>query len=155
MEIDEILQRLEILEYQAAALRKGLDEARSRLTIVCVACSIKEQIKNIVVIQTLWYDPPRGCTEGACWNYGELNYICPHCHYRNRFLFNNYTTPYEHRNKFEYDPEQQFKRYYKHLFKDVEEIEDTKLVSSFYNNYYVDENREKFGLVEKWVEKTI
>ena len=46
------------------------------------------------------------------------------------------------------DPNEQFKGAYKGLFKNVEDVYREKN-QDFVNNYYVNRNRKKFGLMEK------
>lgn len=63
-------------------------------------------------------------------------------------LFDNNDVLWEDRDKYKNDPKAQFKRKYLQLFKEVvKSYEETK--RPFMNNFYVDKNRKKFGLVEK------
>lgn len=70
------VKRLRELEKQLAAER----------FVQCGECKKRSKIKSVVFIQTHWYVPPRGCTEGAYWNPGEGQFICPKCGIRNRLL---------------------------------------------------------------------
>lgn len=50
-------------------------------------CGMAMEIRELTYIQTHWYTPPSGCTEGDHWNEGEGNFVCIHCGVRNR-LYN-------------------------------------------------------------------
>ena len=102
-----------------------------------------------MAIQTHWYTPPRGCTEGDYWNEGELQFVCPETGIINRLLFSNYDVPYEERMDFDNNPGKQFKRNYKKLFREVKESYDRTTPDKLVNNFYIDKNRRKFGLVKK------
>jgi len=75
------------------------------LTVVECKCGLQFWIRDLTYIQTHWYTPPRGCTEGDYWNAGEGQWQCK-CGHLNR-LYNK--------------PEiEKLKR----LFKDVEDTYD-------------------------------
>lgn len=137
---------------------KAIDERNRRQNIKCGACGNFHRIGSLEAIQTHWYTPPSGCTEGDYWNEGELRFVCPETGIVNRLLFDNYDVPYEKRRDYDNDPEEQFKRNYKKLFKKVmatydkdDEAFSCGLLNTrtTVNNHYVDQNRGKFGLVEK------
>ena len=147
---------MEKLEVQLQDLRKKgeeileqIDQRNSRKKIQCSSCEKYHAIGKLAVIQTHWYESPYSCTGGDNWYEGELQYVCPTNNVRNRLLFNNHDVLWQERDKFENNPEAQFKRSYKKLFGDVIDEYDEKGSSSWVNNLYVDKNRKKFGLVEK------
>ena len=146
--VETLDKQLENINNEEKVIHKLIDERNKKREINCESCDKSHKIKDLTLIQTHWYKEPRGHNEGAYWNEGEMQFICPETNVINRFLFDNYDVPYEKRELYENNPEEQFKRLYKHLFKEVldrhEKTEDQSL-----NNYYVDENRKKFGLVER------
>jgi len=139
---------LDNLRLKEAGILASIDERNKRKKIDCEGCHKSHQIKNLVLIQTRWYTPPSGCTEGDYWNEGEMQFICPETNVINRLLFFNDDVPYGERRNYENDPEEQFRRNYKSLFKEiVESCGETP--EPWKNNYYANQNRKKFGLVEK------
>jgi hypothetical protein len=52
----------------------------------CINCNKKTQFQNVIYVQTYWYTPPSGCTDGDYWSQGEVNIICPKCKILNRLL---------------------------------------------------------------------
>lgn len=144
------------LEAQLTELRdkeelvlKAIDERNKRKKILCSACNNYHTIGKLRAIQTHWHTPPRGCTGGDYWNEGELQFVCPETEVIDRLLFNNDDVPWEERKDYDKDPEEQFKRNYKKLFKEVRDTYDKSTSGNWVNNFYVDQNRKKFGLVEK------
>jgi hypothetical protein len=47
-------------------------------------CGTKHKVNDLTYIQTHWYTPPSGCTDGDYWNQGEGQFICPTCGELNR-----------------------------------------------------------------------
>lgn len=62
-----------------------LDSVRKRALIKCCSCHSEHPIAEQEYVQTYWYTSPHGCTGGDYWNFGEANWICPSCGFRNRF----------------------------------------------------------------------
>lgn len=120
---------------------------RSRKKFKC-SCGKMHIINKCTVIQTHWYTPPRGCCEGDHWNVGELQILCPTTGVRNRVMFNNWDTDWSLRGSYDFNPELQFSRNYKDLFKEVVDEHDGggSGKSHSYNNFYFDKNRKKFGI---------
>ncbi|MEK6819638.1 MAG: hypothetical protein AABY03_00365 [Nanoarchaeota archaeon] len=172
------LQLQEVREKEVGILKK-IDESRARKKIECAAknCGKLHTVNKLTLIQTHWYVSPRECTEGDYWTEGELRFICPDTKTVNRIMIDNYDVPYEDRDKLENDPESQFRYNYNSLFKEVIDVhkhgstsygggyetwsrgDEKKDMSpeevaelangTLVNNYYVDRNRKKFGLVER------
>lgn len=66
----------------------GQIDARLAQTLVkCGGCGQGHEVGELDYIQTHWYTPPRGCSEGDYWNQGEGQWACPACSTRHR-LFN-------------------------------------------------------------------
>lgn len=141
--------KLQSLAVQENKILHKIEIRNQKRKIKCASCPNSHEIKTLDCIQTHWYTAPYGCTGGDHWSYGELQYVCPTTKIVNRLLFDNYDVPYENRSKYAHDPEAQFARNYKHLFKSV--IDEYNEKHDTVNNYYVDKNRKKFGLVEKTV----
>lgn len=172
--------QLEEVQGKGVEILGKIKERNSRKKIECAVdfCGKLHTIKNLTLIQTHWYTQPHGCAGGDYWNSGEIQFICPDTKIRNRIMISNYDVSYKDRDKFDFDPEAQFKSNYKYLFKEVigvwehnsssygreyetwrrdgekEDInkEDVSELINInvrhVNNYYVDKNRKKFGLVE-------
>ena len=69
-----------------AILTTQQDDLKKQTALTCPKCNEDTQIQNLTYIQTHWYTPPRGCTEGDYWNEGEGQYDCPHCKVRLRLF---------------------------------------------------------------------
>ena len=141
-------QLAEIHQQEKQILAK-IDAGNKNRKIKCGACEDYHKIGVLTAIQTHWYTPPHGCTEGDYWNEGELQFVCPETNVKNRLLFNNYDVPWDERRNYANNPEEQFKRNYKHLFIEVKDSHDKTTSGEWVNNFYVDQNRKKFGLVER------
>ncbi len=141
--------QLEDIGEKRGEILKKIEERNARKMIKCASCDKPHQIRTLKSIQTHWYTSPHGCTGGDDWNEGELQFICPETGVRNRLLFDNDDVPWEERKDYENDPEAQFRVKYKKLFREVKDEYDKEESYEFENNHYVDENRKRFGLVEK------
>lgn len=152
--LDEQLARN---EEEREGILKKIEVRNANRKIECRACDDSHRIKDLTAIQTHDYHEPWGCTGGDYWSQGELQFVCPETGVVNRLLFFNSDVPYQDRKKFKNDPEAQFKDMYKHLFKEVVQVHESRSFSIMdgnleqrpLNNYYVDNNRKKFGLVKK------
>jgi len=141
--------QLENNQQEEIRIREKIDKRNEKRSIQCSGCNELHKIGDLVAIQTHWYTPPSGCTEGDYWNEGELQFVCPETGTINRLLFNNYDVPWEERRIYKNNPESQFKRMYRKLFKEVKDSYDKEILGEWVNNSYIDKNRRKFGLVEK------
>lgn len=141
--------KLEELRQEQNQILGLIDARNSKRKVKCSSCNEFHKIGDLTAIQTYWYVAPHGCTEGDYWREGELQFICPETGTINRLLFNNYDVPWQERDKYDNDPQQQFKRNYKKLFREVIDAHDDSTPEEWVNNDYVDQNRKKFGLVEK------
>ncbi len=65
------------------------------------------------------------------------------------YFSNNYDVPFKERRLYENNPEEQFKRIYRKLFKEIINSYDKTIPGRWVINRYVDQNRKEFGLVEK------
>lgn len=147
---------------------KKIDVRNSKRKIKCASCDQFHKIKDLIAIQTHWYNPPVSCAAGDYWNAGELKFVCPETDVINRLLFfsgDEYLLSLEERR--EYNAEEQFLAKYKHLFRRVlDEYKDGNYLEfkekgrklpeadrpdhkKWVNNLYVDNHRKQFGLVEK------
>lgn len=57
--------------------------------VICIAggdrgCGVHHKVSDLKFVQTYWYTPPSGCTEGDYWNLGEGQFKCPSCGTLNR-----------------------------------------------------------------------
>lgn len=79
---------------RARAKVKALDAERAELLshtpVSCTrnchghGCGESFEVRDLVYLQTHWYERPHGCTGGDTWHQGEGNFICPTCGHRNR-----------------------------------------------------------------------
>ena len=161
--LDEAYRKLSEVESEYNIIRSKLladyEREKANLTIKCKACNGLHKIKDLTAIQTFWYERPHGCMGGDYWVDGELDFLCPDYPYaRNRILFmESYKIPWGERSNFKYNAQEQFKRKYSGLFKEVLDGRDDTVDKEgvtrkwqdlgFWNNEYVDQNRKKFGLV--------
>ena len=142
--------QLKELHQQERKLLQMIDEKNKRKMIPCVCCNKKHSIYKLTAIQLYHYVEPHGCMEGGYWTKGELQFICPSTQIRNRIMFDH---------EFDYtrmssinEAEEEFKRKFKELFKEVVRKNHEGIYGqqdTFVNNYYIDQNRSKFGLREK------
>ena len=112
-------------------LGKQLKKIRRNLDIPC-GCGEAHKIKDCDAIQTHWYTPPRGCTEGDYWSRGELQIVCPVSHTSNRILSRDTKL------------EKLFWSLYKDCFASVRDMYADR--SSSWNNPFLDDNKEYYGL---------
>lgn len=141
--------QLRKIEQERTKILTKIKKREKQKTIQCASCDHEHKIGELTAIQTHWYVKPEGCSGGDYWNEGELQYICPETKTRNRLLFDNTDVPYENRYDYEHNAQAQFKNKYKHLFAQVIPEHEEQTPRPFVNNYYVDDNRKKFGLVER------
>jgi len=137
------------LHQQERQILVKIDARNKNRKIECGGCKDSHKVGDLTAIQTHWHTPPHGCTGGDHWNEGELQFICPETGTINRLLFDNYGVPLEERRNYANNPEEQFKKNYKHLFREVKDSYDEMTSGKWINNFYVDQNRKKFGLVKK------
>ena len=75
--LEKTRAKLEKLEHQRAV-------ALAKTQVVCGTCKKPTTVQDVDYIQTHWYVPPSGCTEGDYWNEGEGQFMCPACDAVNR-----------------------------------------------------------------------
>lgn len=145
-------QLVDVRKQEEQILSK-IDKRNAKRKIKCAACKQMHEIGELHAIQTHWYVRPHGCMGGDYWKEGELQFVCPDTSLVNRLLFETHDVPYKLLSHFDHNPQEQFKRNYKKLFKKVEEEHSREAYGgrpgAYVNNYYVDAHRKKFGLVEK------
>lgn len=140
-------QKIKDLDTQKENIQIQIEKRNARRKIPCKACGEKHMIKDLEVVQTYYYHEPHGCMEGDYSTYDELQFICPINDERNRIMFGswNWDIPYEKRGWYDYDPEEQFRRMYKHLFKKVID-EHGKKDFKWHNNEYIAKHLKQYGL---------
>lgn len=134
-EVEELLEQNQAAEDRLREKRKELDAQR---TLPCEACDDAHQIQDTTLVQKYFYIRPHGCTGGDYWKRGELQFICPEEHVRNRLLFftgEESTAEYGRR----------FRNRYGALFNEIEELRGDP-DRDFVNNRYLDEHKEEWGL---------
>lgn len=88
--LDELKADRERLKEELKKVNGLIDEEHGKTLVRCESspagkgCGMAMEIRELTFIQTHWYTPPSGCTEGDYWNQGEGNFICIHCGVRNR-----------------------------------------------------------------------
>lgn len=89
------------------------------------------------------YQSSQGYSDG--YSYESNMFIYCKGELFNRLWFETkYETPYEKRNDFSYNLEEQFKTKYRNLFKSTKVIPTNELQINWVNNSYIDKNPEKF-----------
>ncbi len=139
------IKRLAELELEAKKLRAKIDVERANKTILC-GCGALHKVKDCDAVNSMYYVPPSGCSEGAYWTYQEKHVVCPVTGHRNRLLYSSkYRVPWERRSDYAHSAEMQFNRMYGHLFKSQkEECKGTSY--KWWNSDYVDKHHDKFGI---------
>jgi hypothetical protein len=108
--------------------------------IPCAHCRKRCLIANVTLYQTYWHVPPSGCSDGDYWREGECQFVCHHCNYANRLLFDQ---KYD-ANKREYvsDKNDCFRWRYRQTFKNVVKAygdkEKPTATHKWVNNYWID-----------------
>ena len=141
--------QLEEIRKEENNILKKIGERNKKKKILCGGCGESHQIKDLTLIQTHYHVPPRGEIGGDYLSEGEIQFSCPKSGVINRLLFNNYDVPFGERDKYENNPQEQFKRSYGPLFKNIVKSHTNETEGPWVNNLYIDENRKEFGLVEK------
>ena len=142
--------KLEQINQEKNRILEEINKQNKAKSIPCKCCDNPHKIGDLVAIQTHRYILPRGCMEGDYWLEGELQFVCPETGVKNRLLFDNYDVPFDKRENFQHNPDMQFKVNYGRLFREVvDEYNHIKGSGRSVNNYFVDEHRKEFGLVEK------
>jgi len=81
---------LERARAKVKELGKEREELLSHTPVSCTpnnhgrGCGESFEVRDLVYIQTHWYERPHGCSGGDTWHQGEGNFICPKCGHRNR-----------------------------------------------------------------------
>lgn len=135
MPLTAITKKIKKLDERRAVLEAELQEARANLDFPC-CCGEVHKIKDCDVLQTHWYTPPSGCTDGDYWNSGELQVVCPVTGSKNRLLDRSVN---DHLAK-------QFSSSYKRLFKSVTDTYKGQDLGNHWNNYMLENNVEYYGL---------
>jgi len=145
---DQIAYHKGIIEQQEQLLEKlykRQEAARSRLKFKCI-CGSSHQIRECDAIQTMYLVKGLGYEDDS-EEWGSLMIICPVSGKLNRvYIPADYDLDWQDRHHYKNDACAQFRRMYTPLFKSC--TQSSKSVQ-FYNNMYFDNNRKKFGLVEK------
>lgn len=133
-------KRLENVRQEEAGILESINERNKRKKIKCEAesCGKFHPIQNLTLIQTYRTVFPKECDvyQGVDKVEDEMQFRCPGTGVINRLKFGGR------------DVEKQFKINYGSYFRKI--IEGTQITHPpWENNYYVDKNRKKFGLVEK------
>jgi hypothetical protein len=138
---------LDILAASREKLLAELHKERASLTFFC-GCGVPHRIKDCHALEKMAYTSPHGCMGGDYWSFSELNVICPLTDKKNRFLFDYTKVDWSLRDHFNHSAQAQFFRMYQKLFKSSKPDYD-KDKREWWNNYYVDENHEVFGIDTK------
>lgn len=86
-DLSHLLKRRKQLDAMIFRLEQRIKAAKKLIEIDCVFCKTLHKIGELTYIQTHWYTPPRGCTEGDYWNEGEGEFKCPACGQLNRMTY--------------------------------------------------------------------
>jgi len=73
------MAQLAKIDQEILSLQKEKVRLQKLTVAKCTHCNKGTTIAKLTFIQTKWYVPPRGCSEGDYWNNGEGQWQCPHC----------------------------------------------------------------------------
>ena len=107
---------LERVRKEEKKIESKIKQRNKKRNIQCGSCEHSHRVADLVAIQTHFYIPPRGCTEGAYWLPGEMQFVCPETGVINRLLFDNCDVPWEERKEYKNNPEEQFRTIYGPLY---------------------------------------
>lgn len=82
----KIVNEIEEKEREIAELRKILIEQYKNSVLSCKRCELSSKLREVIFVQTHWYERPYSCTSGDNWLEGEVNLLCPNCGCRHRLL---------------------------------------------------------------------
>jgi hypothetical protein len=134
-----------------ARAKETIRLTRQRRRILC-SCGKQHAIGQLDLLVTHWYVEPHGCTGGDYWNEGEWQFVCPTTSVRNRLMFDDYDRPWQERGTG--GAEHAFKILYHGLFKSSSNTyRDENDPRPTWNNYYIDQHRERFELPAKLKKK--
>jgi len=166
--IEEQLDQLEskIQEHRLVLdfLIEEKNKTMGQQTIPCAHCGEILQICDLVYIQELLYEPPRGCTEGDYhYECEESEFICSECNVHNKiWLPVDSNIPYKERHHYKNNPRLQFKERYSHRFREILKIRgsDRRTIygapdHKWIHNKHVHENFEKFGIKIDYYDKDL
>ena len=77
--IDELQKAIDVSNRRTRRLLKLKDRLLSQMVIGLGCCHTEAMVKDLVYIQTHWYESPHGCMGGDQWHPGEGQILCPHC----------------------------------------------------------------------------
>ncbi|CAN5117554.1 hypothetical protein BH11PAT3_BH11PAT3_2380 [soil metagenome] len=85
-EVINLLNRKEELEKshkeKVLGLKRAIQNVARASEFACVYCKKASPLSLWSFVQSRWYTPPSGCTDGAYWNDTEpkcCHIMCPHC----------------------------------------------------------------------------
>jgi len=78
--------KLEQVEQEISKLQKERTNLLRQTVAKCSHCGKGTTIAKLTFIQTKWYVPPRGCSEGDYWEDDEGQWQCPHCEHIVRLI---------------------------------------------------------------------
>ena len=144
MKINVIRKKIKELKQQLLEVEEQERKLQSNLKFLC-CCKKMHKIKECVVVQRYYETGGYSCYGGYTAE-GELQIICPKTNVRNRVLFDDYDTPWEKRDHYDYNPQMQFKSNFKKLFKEIVDEYEKDKNYQWENNFYFDKNRKKFDI---------
>lgn len=79
--LDQLREKRNKICDELTEINKQIDAKLAATVVRCPNkdCSRGYEIRELDYIQTHWYDPPSGCTDGDRWYAGEGQWKCPVC----------------------------------------------------------------------------
>ena len=123
--LDRIAREKQTLNNRLSELRKQKLAALRRTFLKCRACKKTSRLSNWVFLQTVWWVPPHGCTEGGYWRDEDVDTCfvgCPNCQ-ANIYIYND-----PQKDKLRKMAKSEF--VFQDLFRKVQRIERNKIQNS-------------------------
>lgn len=142
----DIEKRLAELAVERDALNVQLHQLKAGKQFKCIWCNKMHAFKSCEAIQEYHWNSSHGYEDGY-YSLSEIYIVCPVTGNTNRMLFDS--APYGHYRDSDYDANEQFRRKYGDTFKALHDGREFFLQATWKNNYYINENLQRYDIVLK------
>ena len=77
--LEDVEKALRVSGRRQTRLLKLRDALLAQTLLPLGCCDTSHMVKDVVYVQTHWYESPHGCMGGDTWHQGEGQIICPSC----------------------------------------------------------------------------